>query len=240
MMQGEFGRSLAAVRTMLAAIPADWLRVPENAAFADGLFAAPVKVLMRFGRWDELLAEPEPAATFPVARALWWSARGVAYTAQGRLDDARAAQQAFRAAVQSVPDKAFFGNNAAADVLAVADGMLAGELLLREGKTQEGLDALRAAVVREDALRYDEPPDWIQPVRHALGAALLKAGRPVEAEQVYREDLQRWPHNGWSLFGLAESLAAQGQDAAAAEARAAFQRAWSRADVTLHSSCFCQ
>jgi predicted Zn-dependent protease len=104
----------------------------------------------------------------------------------------------------------------------------------------EGLSALRRAVKKEDGLRYDEPPDWSIPVRHALGAFLLKAKQPVEAEQVYREDLQRWPENGWSLFGLTQALEQQGKTAEAKEIKRRFEKVWQRADVTLRSSCFCQ
>ena len=92
---------------------------------------------------------------------------------------------------------------------------------------------------REDALRYDEPPDWIQPVRHALGAALVKANRPVEAAAVYREDLKRLPENGWSLFGLAKALKMQKSDEAG-EFQERFAKIWANADVKLMSSCFCQ
>src|SRR4029453_12957346 len=102
-----------------------------------------------------------------------------------------------------------------------------------EGKLAEGLAALREAVKKEDALRYAEPPDWIHPVRHALGATLLKAGKSAEAETVYREDLKRWPTNGWSLYGLARSLETQGKDKEAAEVRKQLEETWKRADVKL-------
>src|SRR5438128_7079325 len=117
--------------------------------------------------------------------------------------------------------------------------MLAGEILYREGKSEEAVAALREAVGREDRLRYIEPPDWIQPVRHALGAALMDAGRHAEAEAVYREDLARYPENAWSLYGLARSLRLQGKRDEAAAVSARFQKAWQHADVKLSSSCFC-
>src|SRR6202011_4855552 len=119
----------------------------------------------------------------------WRFARGVALAAKNKLDEARAEQSAFVAAVKAVPKDAISGKNAAHDVLGVAEKMLAGEILYREGKSEEAVAALREAVRREDRLRYVEPPDWIQPVRHALGAALMDAGRYAEAESVYREDL---------------------------------------------------
>jgi tetratricopeptide (TPR) repeat protein len=240
MMQGESQRSLEAIRTLLAGIPRDWLEQKENAAFADGLYALPVEVLMRFGRWEELLQEPGPPESLPVARALRHFACGVALAALGRLPEARAAQQSFREAVAKTPEDAFVGNNPAANLFAIAESMLEGEMLIKEAKMKEGLAALRVAVTKEDQLKYDEPPDWIQPVRHALGAALLRAGEAAEAESVYRADLRRWPDNGWSLYGLARSLEVQGKSREASEMRERFEKAWQRADVKLTASCFCQ
>ena len=240
MMKGESKRAIESARAMLAEIPQEWLNDAQNASFADGLFAMPAEVMMRFGQWDDLLKEAEPAVQFPVARALSLAMRGVAFAALGKVPDARAAQDAFRKAAARIPKEVPFGNNAATDLFAIGDDLLEGEILLREGKTEEGLAALRSAVNKEDALRYDEPPDWIQPVRHSLGAWLVRAGMMAEAEQVYREDLRRWPDNGWSLFGLATSLAAQGKTDEAAQTRKAFESAWTPAAVKLTSSCFCQ
>src|SRR5439155_11228478 len=178
----------------------------ENAAMADGFTAMPLEVLVRFGRWDEVLNAPEPPDYFPLAQALYRVSRGIAFAAKGDAAQARAEQRAFLLQKKSVPATSRFGNNQAADLLAVAELLLDGEILIREGKADEGIAQLRAAVAREDKLRYSEPPDWIHPVRHALGAALLAAGKPDEAERVYREDLAKQPKNGWSLFGLARSL----------------------------------
>jgi len=124
--------------------------------------------------------------------------------------------------------------------VAVAEHMLAGEILFREGKTDAGLAELREAVKREDALHYDEPPGWIIPVRHSLGASLMQVGKYAEAEQVYRADLKKLPNNGWSLFGLAGSLEAQGKTAEARPLRDQFKLVWAQADTTIKSSCFCQ
>lgn len=239
MMQGESKRSLDAVRAMAAGVPAEWVARPGNAAIVDGYLAAPLEVLKRFGRWDDILAEPEPPALFPVARAFRHEIRAVALAAKGQIAEARQEQEKFRAAAKATPKEATFGNNSAADLFAVADDFLEGEIRLREGKLAEAVESLKAAVAKEDRLRYAEPPDWVVPVRHALGAVLLKAGKPAEAEAVYREDLRRWPANGWSLHGLAASLDAQGKKADAAAARARFDEVWKRADVRPPSSCFC-
>jgi tetratricopeptide (TPR) repeat protein len=238
MMTGRGALALATIRAMVDSIPADWLR--ENAAVADGFMAMPLEVQVRFGRWQEILDAPDFPGHLPLARALRHHARGVARAARGEAAEARHEQRAFLAARAQVPPEAFFGNNTAADLLGVAEELLGGEILLREGRTEAGLAALRQAVRREDRLRYDEPPDWILPVRHALGAALLQHGRLAEAEQVYRDDLARLPGNGWSLFGLGRALRLQGRDAEAAEVEARFREAWREADLELRSSCLCQ
>lgn len=239
MMRGESKAALDTVRAMIAAVPADWTKEPMNAAIADGFLAAPIEVLMRFGRWDDVLKEPEPDERFPIARTLRHMARGVAYAATGNVPEAREAQKAFRAAAGKTPKEARFGNNAAADLFAVAEALLEGEILVRDRKVKEGIESLRAAAKAEDKLRYDEPPDWIHPVRHPLGAVLLRSGAADEAERVYREDLARWPHNGWSLYGLARCLEVQGKPVSAAEVQKQFVKAWEHADVKLTSSCFC-
>jgi tetratricopeptide (TPR) repeat protein len=239
MMQGQSARSLAAVRAMLAGVPREWVAEPKNAAIADGYVAAPLEVMKRFGRWDDLLAAPEPPEMFPIARAMRHELRGVAYAAKGRIAEAREEQKLFREAVKKTPQEATFGNNRAADLFAVAADVLEGEILAREGKLADAVAALQSAAAKEGKLRYSEPPDWVVPVKHALGAWLLKAGRPAEAEAVYRADLTQWPDNGWSLFGLAASLEAQGKTAEAAAARRAFDAVWKRADVTPLASCFC-
>jgi tetratricopeptide (TPR) repeat protein len=236
-MQGQSEKALASINAMIAEMPAEWIK--ESAGIADGFMAMPMEVMMRFGKWDEILAAPEPAEYLPIARAMRLYARGVAYAAQGKKAEARAEQTAFLEAKAKVSEGAFFGNNKASDILGVAEHLLAGEILYREGKVDKGIGEMKIAVKREDELRYDEPPDWIQPVRHALGAALVRSNRPVEAAAVYREDLKRLPENGWSLFGLAKALKMQKSDEAA-DVQERFAKVWANADVKLMSSCFCQ
>jgi len=238
MMVGKSQLALDSVREMVAEMPPDWLE--QNASWADGWIAMPLEVQMRFGRWQEILEEPEPPEYLPLSRALRHYARGVAYAALDQVDEARAEQAAFAEARTLVAEDATFGNNDAADILAVADALLEGEILYRAGQPDEGLSALRQAVELEDALRYDEPPDWIQPVRHALGAALLQSGKYEEAEQVFRDDLAKLPGNGWSQFGMGRALRLQGKTDAAAEYEQQFAETWKNADVEIASPCFCQ
>jgi predicted amidohydrolase/tetratricopeptide (TPR) repeat protein len=237
-MRGESARAIRAIDEMIAAVPPDWARA--NAALADGALAMPLELRMRFGRWDEILAALEPDAIFPTARAFRHALRGAALTATGKVAEARAELQAFHEAKKKVSDTATIVVNKAIDVLGVAEKLLTGEILYREGKPDEAFAALREAVKREDGLRYAEPPDWVIPVRHALGAALVQSRRYSEAEQVYRDDLERHPENGWSLFGLSRSLELSGNAEEARRVRARFDKAWADADIKLSASCFCQ
>ena len=237
-MRGESGRALRVIDEMIATVPPDWAR--QNATLADRVLAMPLELRMRFGRWDEVLAAPEPDVIFPTARAFRHALRGAALAATGKVAEARTELEAFVEAKKRVPDSATIVVNKAVDVLGVAEHLLTGEVLYREGKPDEAFAALREAVRREDALRYAEPPDWSIPVRHALGAALIRSDLYGEAERVYRGDLERNPENGWSLFGLARSLELQGKADEARRVRARFAKAWADADVKLSSSCFCQ
>lgn len=237
MMAGREKDSIAAARQMMASIPEEFYQ--DFAPVVDAYAAIEVESLMRFGRWDDLLVEPEPRESLPITRAFWSFARGVAYAAKGEVSNARQEQARFRERVRSIPEDAMMAINPARKVLSIADEMLEGEILYREGDLEGAVRHLRAAIAIEDTLMYMEPPDWVQPVRHALGAFLLEAKRFDEAEAVYREDLRRLPENGWSLHGLAKCLRAKGRDAEAERVEERFRRAWSRSDVKLESSCFC-
>jgi tetratricopeptide (TPR) repeat protein len=236
MMTGQGALALARIREMVDGIPLEFFR--DN-PFADGFMAMPLEVLMRFGRWDDILAEPAFPDYVPISRALQHYARAVAFAAKDDVSSARGEQALFVAARARVPEDAAFGNNSGSDVLDVAEYLMQGEILYRDGQVDAGILALREAVAREDHLRYDEPPSWIQPVRHALGAALLQSGRFAEAEAVFREDLGRLPGNGWGLYGLARSLELQKKSAEAKVTYAEFDDIWKKADIRLKSPCLC-
>lgn len=240
LMTGQRKVAMKHVRAMVVELPADWVK--ENAAMADGFVAVPLEVLVRFGRWDEIMAEPANyPTTMPFTRAFHHAARATAFAAKGDAANARKEQILFLEGAKLVPKETQIGNNAADAVLSLATHMLEGEILVAERKVDEGVAELQTAVKEEDALKYDEPPAWMIPVRHSLGAVLMKAGRFAEAEQVYRDDLARLPDNGWSLFGLAESLRRQKkneEEAAALKSR--FQKIWIKADLKIGTSCLCQ
>ncbi len=240
MMTGQRALALKHIRAMVAEMPADFLK--ENALLAEGFAAMPLEVMVRFGMWDEILAEPNEYPDYmPGTRAFHHAARAIAHAAKGEPEKARLEQATYREKVKLVPKEEFLGNNPMESIFAVVTPMVEGEILVRENKLDAGYEQLRAAIAAEDALIYDEPPGWLIPVRHSLGASLMRNGRFAEAEEVYRADLARLPDNGWSLYGLAESLAAQKKEAAEAKAtKAKFQKLWAKADTRITSSCLCQ
>jgi tetratricopeptide (TPR) repeat protein len=238
MMTGQSALAIGHIRGMVASLPADFLQ--DFALFADGYVAMPYEVLLRFGRWDEVLEMADHAEHLPFARTMRRAARGIALAAKGDTAGARREQEAYLAAAKVVPPGTSVGPVDVQTIIAVATPMLEGEILYAEGKSDAGIARLRDAVQAEDALRYFEPPAWFLPVRHALGAALMRSGRYADAEQVYREDLKRLPGNGWSLFGLAESLRVRGRADDAQVAEMNFKAIWRAADVQIKSSCMCQ
>ncbi len=236
MMVGRSALALEHIKAMVAGLPLDFLQESGMEAFA----AMPYEVMIRFGKWDEILAAPDHPAWAAFSRAMRRAARGIAFAVQGDPKAARAEQVEFIALAKLVPADAMAGNNTSRQALGVATPMLEGEILYREGKVDAALAQLREAVKAEDALRYDEPPGWLLPVRHSLGATLMQERRFAEAEQVYRDDLKRLPGDGWALFGLAETLRFEHKNAEASEVDAQFQKTWAKADVRLRSSCLCQ
>ncbi len=203
------------------------------------LMSQPLYVMVRFGQWEAILAEPQPAADYGFMTAMWHYARGMAYRYTGK---GRAAKQELRALRQTAGGAAmkdkFVGFATAPAVLTVATEVLTAEIAAAGGDHDSALAHLERAVRLQDGFRYDEPPDWYFPVRHYLGAELLDAGRAAEAETVYWQDLQRNPGNGFALFGLQKAQAAQAKEADAAQTAEQFAAAWKAADVRLSSSRF--
>ncbi len=237
MMEGRYQTAIAAARKIEQQVPRDFLR--EYVKIADGFMPTALHVLLRFGKWEEILVETEPEQWQLFSRAEWHFARSVAYSALSKTEEARRELKLMDAVTDQLTDDWLMGNNPARDVLVVARTMAAGELAFREGKTDQAFELLRQAVELELRLRYDEPPGWMQPVRHALGALLLADGRHAEAEKVYRDDLDRHPNNAWSLLGLQQSLGLQGKSKAAENLNESVRRAWARADTKPIASCYC-
>ena len=217
-------------------------RLSANTALIRGgqkRVAAPWLVLKIFGKWDELLSlEPAHQGT-PYLDGIWSYALGSAHLAKGNTD-AAAAELAKLKTIAEAPnaDEYRVGATPASAVLKLAAYGLQGELLMAQGKLTAAIAAFRAGVAVEDENNYTEPPDWAQPMRHYLGAALLQAQQPEAAETVYRRDLRWNQNNGWALFGLYQALSAQNKDREAAEIYRQWQAAWVAADVTISSSHF--
>lgn len=198
-----------------------------------------------FGKWDALLEEAEgagpPKPGYPYLDGMWHYARGSADVGRGRLAEARKELDALEE-VLSAEEEALGGllvmANPASKILKIAALGLEGEIAQGTGELDAAIDAFEAAVELEDSLGYMEPPDWAQPMRHYLGAALVEAGHHQRAERVYREDLEWTQNNGWALYGLWQSLRGQGRDDEAEKARARFEDAWSGVDVMLERSRF--
>ncbi len=235
-MEGRSGEAIRAGREVSSGVSEEMVQeMPMVEYFAPTSYFA----LVRFGRWDEMLREPEPPASMPYARAMWHYGRGRAFLAANRLDDAQIEQaQVAAAAAEMAPDRIIGDNTPAISLLRIASAVLAGEIAARRGELDAAVRELTTAVQMQDQLPYTEPPPWYYPIRQSLGAVLLSADRPAEAEAVYREDLKRNPGNGWSLYGLAQSLRAQRKNDEAAAVDTQFRQAWTRADVTLPSSRF--
>ena len=240
MMTGQRDLAIKHIRAMVAELPPEFLK--EDAMTAEGFVAMPLEVMVRFGLWDEILAEPDQYPEYmPFTRAFHQAARAVAYAAKGDASNARKAQSIFLERAKLVPKEGSLGNNTCQSILAVATKMVEGEILVAENRIDGGIAELHAAIALEDALKYDEPPGWLIPVRHSLGAVLMKQDRFADAEQVYRDDLARLPGNGWSLLGIAESLRAQKKnEEEAAKTKAKFEKVWAKADLKINSSCLCQ
>jgi tetratricopeptide (TPR) repeat protein len=239
-MQGSSALALAAAR---AAYPAACGpgRSDRGTGILQHYYVLPVYTLVRFGRWREILEEtlpPDVAEPYPLA--IWHYARGTAYAKTGRLKEARRELLAVEGlAVDTDLASVRIKNiNAAAALVEIARLTLHADIALAEGRTGAAVAALTEATAIEDGLSYDEPHLWLAPTRHALGAALLAAGRPADAERVYREDLAHYPDNGWALAGLAAAQRAQGASAAATATDARYSKAWRSADVVLTGSRF--
>jgi len=218
-----------------AQVPSESMRAPGLAAMRQHFYMQPSFAYLRFGRWDDVLAIPEPDQDLIYARALWHYAAGEAELGKGHVEAARAHLDTLKmlSADPVLNDELLFTNNKAVDVLAVAQAFLSADVLRRSGDLNGAIDGFETALDREIALKYDEPPDWFYPVRHALGEAELAAGDAVNAERTYRADLETYPENGWSLFGLAAALRAQGKNDEANAVDTRFKSAWAHADVQL-------
>jgi tetratricopeptide (TPR) repeat protein len=197
----------------------------------------PLLALTQFGKWDEVLAEPQPRADLEFSNGIWHYVRATAFARKNDLESARA-EHASLVPLKDATDVHFLDTiyYPATSLLAIADALVLGEIALAEGDLDAAVAHFRRAVDTQDQLPYTEPPFWYYPTRHSLGRALLIKGDAAAAEQVYRRDLEDYPHNGWAMYGLIQSLNEQDKDASGMQHM--FDKVWSRADVTLTASTF--
>jgi len=239
MYQGRPEAALEAARKIVTKVPPE-ISADKNAwALYETFLSQPMFVMVRFGMWDVMMAEPKPDTESRFMTGIWHYGRALAYIHTDRPKKARqelVELVAVREAMGTIEH--YVGFATAETLMTIAEQIVQGELAYSEGRILEGLAHLERAVRLEDGLRYNEPPDWYFPVRHFLGAMLLDAGYPKEAEVVYAADLRKNPENGYSLFGLSEALERQGRVKEAQAFSERFSRAWADASHKLTSSRF--
>ncbi len=253
MFDGQYATARHAADELAAQLTPDLLAIesPPMADWLEAFVPLHVHVMVRFGRWEELIAHPLPddVALYCTTAATIHYGRGIAHAARGHLAQARAERAAFAATYATIPDTRYLFNNTSRDILAVAEAMLDGEIAYREGRFDQAFEFLRRAIELDDALPYDEPWGWMQPTRHAYGALLLEQGRVEEAAAVYAADLGldptlsrscQHPGNVWSLHGYHECLERLGRTDEAAVIARHLDRAKVRADVPIVASCACR
>ena len=229
-MAGRSAQAIEASNTLTGKVNVD---VARQVGMLQEMLPYHALTLTTFGKWDDVLAQPLPPEDIRFSYAMAHYARGVAHAAKEQWPEAQAALDTVTAINAATPDGAE-GKTA----LSIAVHALSGEIATRRGDLEAGLTHFREAAKIEDGGLYFEPPKWYYPIRHSLGATLLKARHPAEAEKVYRTDLRRFPENGWSLFGLAQALRAQKKHSEADAVEARFRKAWASTDVTLTASRF--
>lgn len=235
--EGREAETFDAVRRSRASVSDDLLRqMPGVDWYVAELYAA----YIRFGRWDELLAEKAPAADLPGLMGGYLYATSVALAAKKQPVEARDRLAKLQKLMEGLPADAPAGGgqNTMRDVLAIGVKMASARIAVAEGRNDDALRDLRSAAQLEDALTYDEPSEWFFPVRHVLGAQLLRLGKPAEAEEVYRKDLALHPANGWALRGLVTALQQQAKTAEASATEARFRDAWKYATISITASAF--
>ena len=232
-MEGRSVEAAQVARDLLGKISVDEIaKEPSLEWYAPTLLLT----MARFGQWGELIRQPPPPKELRFTTGLWHYVRGLAFAATTRFGSAEGELLNLRKSLKALARVKTTEGKLSRTLLKVAERVLVGEMAARRGEYEAGIQALREALQLEATLPYSEPPFWFQPVRHNLGAVLLLAGRPGDAESVYREDLRLNPENGWALHGLVHSLQAQRKDAAQEEAR--LRTAWAQADIALTGSRF--
>ncbi|MEX2494720.1 MAG: tetratricopeptide repeat protein [Woeseia sp.] len=233
-MEGRRAVAIDAARRVAANVQLEMIDQFPGVEF---FHTIPLLALTQFGMWDEILAEPQPRDDLEFSNGIWHYVRATAFARKNDVESARA-EHARLVPLKEASDVHFLDtiNYPATSLLAIADALVQGEIAMAEGNPEAAVPHFRTAVAIQDELPYTEPPFWYYPTRHSLGKALLRSGDAAAAERIYRRDLEDYPHNGWSMYGLIQSLTAQGKDAS--HMQDMFDKVWSQADVTLTASTF--
>jgi tetratricopeptide (TPR) repeat protein len=236
MMGGREREAMVAARNMWKNINEEILtKSPRIERWMSSVY----DVYKRFGRWDALLAEPGPPSFMLVTTATWRAARAVAYAAKKDFVNAEREYTEFKKAKAKIPEDYLWASDTVHRVLEVSDYFIAGEIALQKGQWARAAEHLEKAIAIEDGLAFREPPQWLQPTRHTLGAVYLKSGDYKQAERIYRADLTKWPNNGWSLYGLSRALQLQGKTEQARKVDGQYREIWKDADSMTDTSCKC-
>jgi tetratricopeptide (TPR) repeat protein len=228
-MTGRSAEALAAARTIAEKVPADVVHmIPPFEYYTPVVLFT----LARFSRWDDALAEPAPAADLHYSTGIWYYVRGLAFAAKDQLDSAAVARDSVAAIAARIPPEQMANLNSSKTLLQIGERSLSADLARRHGHLDDAVKTCREGIALEDNLTYDEPTAWALPLRQQLGTMLLAAKRGKEAEQAFRQDLVRYPNNGWSLYGLAEALRVQGRAREADVVESRFRKVWAKSDVT--------
>ncbi len=253
MFLGQYRAAMETADGLAASLPAEVLRLEDSpmADWLEGFASMKMHVLVRFGRWREIIDTPLPddPKLYSVTTCMIHYAKAIALAASGEGAAAEREQRNFAAAYAKIPETRYVFNNPWVEILTIAAEMLEGEIRYRKGDFEPAFDHLRRAVELDDDLDYDEPWGWMQPARHALGALLLEQGQVEEAAQIYRADLgliatltrpSQHPENVWSLHGYVECLHKLHQHEEATAMQPRLDLALARADVTIEASCYCR
>ncbi len=237
---GQRDIAMQAAKDTAAKVSLEAMRDPSFAGTLQHFWLMPLFTKTLFGHWDDVLQEPTPPADLVYPEGIRHYARGLAFLRQGKLEQATQELDALNDILKdpAIADLTIFDINAVPLILKIAQAVLSGEISAQEGDYASAITHLQRAIALEDGLHYTEPKDWYLPPRQVLGAVMLQAGKPAEAEQVYREDLLVHPQNGWTLYGLVQSLEIQGKAEEAKVAQQEFTQSWADSDVTLTGSRF--
>jgi tetratricopeptide (TPR) repeat protein len=227
-MEGRSAEAIAAASKVAQKLR---LEMAKDMPMVEYFVPVPWYALVRFEKWDEVLQIAEPPAEFEYASGMWHYARGKALAANGKRDEAKQELDGLERNLAATPQDLLLMRHSAVRLLGIATSDLSAAVAAAGGDQQTAIAHLRLAVILQDNLLYDEPPPWFFSEREVLGRDLVEAGKPVEAEAVFGEDLKRHPENGWALFGLEKSLRAQNRTAEADLVHQRFEKAWARADI---------